>query len=538
MVANVPIVLWAVDATGNITMAEGNGFAALDIQPADLIGRNVFDAAAHLHSVVSQLHRALGGETVEAVFEVNERSFQARFIPVRGEDGSVMTVVGIAMDVSERQQTLEALRRQAISDPLTGLSNRALFYDRLEHALLETRRTGKPVALLTVDLNGFKEINDTFGHHQGDEVLRIVAARLQAATRATDTIARLGGDEFAVILSMADSRGAERVVQSIHRALDEPIVVGDYRFPVTASIGIALSDLEQPIDGRLLLQRADGAMYVAKHSGRRFAFYRPEQELRTSRRLALIADLRQVLAEDHLLVHYQPLMDLRTGRVEEVEALVRWQHPVQGLLPPDRFIPLAEDTGLITALTDRVLHAVLRQWRRWQRDGVDLRIAVNLSARALPNRGLFRAISRLARHEGVHLGALTLELTESTVMADPHRITQLLAPLRNCGVRVALDDFGAGYSSLAHLKRLPLDEIKIDRSFVADMVANAEDATIVRAIINLGHDLGLEVVAEGVEDTATWEMLVQAGCDRIQGFYLSPPLSGDDLHSWYLDEVS
>jgi len=428
-----------------------------------------------------------------------------------------------------------SLAYQARHDALTDLPNRTLLHDRLRQALHHAPPPpggdSASVALLLIDLDRFKEINDTFGHHCGDQLLRQVGARLCATLRATDTVARLGGDEFAVLLPVIDARGAGAVAGTLVRTLEEPFMLEGYSVSIGASIGIALAP-EHGQDATTLLRRADVAMYTAKRATSDYAIYIAAQDQYSPERLGLVGELRRAIEQDQLVLYYQPKVDLRTGRLDSVEALVRWQHPVRGIVLPDQFIPLAEHTGLITPLSHWVLTAALRQCRAWRDAGLGIRIAVNLSARLLQDEHLVDSIVELLQTWGVTPDLLQVEVTESAVMADPARALQILTRLHDMGIRIAIDDFGTGYSSLAYLKKLPADEIKIDKSFVRDMAVNADDVTIARSVIDLGHNLGLSVVAEGVEDRAVWDQLAEMGCDLAQGYYLSRPIPAAALASW------
>ena len=425
----------------------------------------------------------------------------------------------------------DALAHQALHDALTDLPNRALLHDRLQQALRIAQRDQSTVALLLLDLDRFKEINDTFGHHHGVQLLQQVGLRLGATLRDSDTVARLGGDEFAMLLPATDERGALRVAGKLVQALDQPFVVEGYSVAAGASIGIALAP-EHGHDATTLLRRADVAMYVAKRAGSGYAIYAPEQDEYSPSRLALIGELRQAIEQDQLLLYYQPKVDLATGQLDGVEALVRWQHPQRGVVPPDEFIPLAEHTGLIAPLSRWVLATALRQCRSWRDAGLEMRVAVNLSARLLHDEHLVATIGELLQTWDVLPSQLTVEITESAVMVDPGRALALLTRLHQTGVRIAIDDFGTGYSSLAYFKRLPIDEIKIDKSFVLDMSMHDGNATIARSIIDLGHNLGLSVVAEGVETRQIWDQLAAMHCDVGQGYYLSRPIAAADLTHW------
>ena len=442
----------------------------------------------------------------------------------------------LAQDITERQRMEEELRHQALHDALTGLPNRALLQDRLNQALrtasrLPSRGTPGPLALLLLDLDRFKEVNDTLGHHRGDLLLRHVAERLCATLRDSDTVARLGGDEFAVLLPATDHTGAHAAAEKIAAALALPFDVENLPLHVGVSIGIALAPAHGE-DAETLLRHADVAMYIAKREGETWAVYAPERDAYTPDRLALTADLRRAIADGDLLLHYQPKVDLATKRITGVEALVRWTHPARGPIPPDGFIPLAERTGLIAPLTRWVLGAALLQAGHWRRAGLHLDMSINLSMVDLRDPGLPDALERLLRAHAVPPTAVRLEVTESALMTDPACTQAVLVRLAALGVGLSVDDYGTGYSSLAYLKRLPVDELKIDRSFVRHMAADAADAAIVSSTIGLGHALGLRVVAEGVEDRETWTLLADAGCDTAQGYYLARPLPAADVERW------
>jgi diguanylate cyclase (GGDEF)-like protein len=422
-----------------------------------------------------------------------------------------------------------ALEHQAQHDLLTDLPNRHLLHVRLHDAIaLCEADGGGSLALLVIDLDRFKEVNDTFGHQFGDLLLQQIGPRLRDALGPHDTIARLGGDEFAVLLTDADAKRAERVARCLLAALDESFAICEYSLDLAGSIGIALYP-EHGADFDVLLRRADVAMYVAKRGGRGYEMYAPDQDQHSPQRLALVGELRRAIDNDGLELFYQPKLGLRSGRLVGVEALVRWPHPQRDLIPPDQFIPLAEQTGLIKSLSRWVIDTALRQAREWQELGIVIPIAVNLSMRDLHDPELPETVAHLLRSWNVPPSRLAVEITENGLMAEPARALQTVSALRGMGIRVAIDDFGTGYSSLAYLKRLPVDELKIDRSFVRDMAEDRDDLAIVRSTISLGHDLGLSIVAEGIEDAATWELLQQLGCDVAQGFYLGRPVRAHDL---------
>ncbi|MEZ5143594.1 MAG: EAL domain-containing protein [Acidimicrobiales bacterium] len=441
--------------------------------------------------------------------------------------------VGLSLqDITERAMAAEVLRKQALHDGLTGLPNRTLLTERLRQALRASRRADEPVALLVMDLDQFKDVNDALGHDHGDRLLIEMSRRLQRVLAEADTIARLGGDEFAVLLTHgADIANATATARHIGTALEEPFQLGGISLQTNASIGIAVFP-DHADDVESLVARADVAMYTAKRGGLGHAVYEAEQDQSSLRRLALLGELRRAIADDELVLHFQPCLDLRTGEVSGAEALVRWHHPAHGLMLPGEFIGLAEVSGAIGPLTRWVIDAALEQTAAWSRRGVRLPISVNLSVRNLYDRDLVPWLSERLAGQGVDASLLTLEVTESELMDDPILAMEVLGKVKALGAATAIDDFGTGYSSLAYLKHLPIDELKIDRSFVATMVADDSDLTIVRSTIDLSHNLGLEVVAEGVEDGETLRRLAELGCDRAQGFFVSRPVPVADLDRW------
>jgi diguanylate cyclase (GGDEF)-like protein len=420
---------------------------------------------------------------------------------------------------------------QAFHDALTDMPNRSLFRDRAEQAIRLARRDGHSVAVLLLDLDRFKEINDTLGHHHGDLLLQQIGPRLSGALRESDTIARLGGDEFALLLSVNSPAAAAHVASKVLASLSAPFPLQGMSLQVGASIGIACFP-EHGIDVDALLQHADVAMYQAKEEHSGYELYTPEHDHHTPARLVLVGELRRALQTDELVVHYQPKVDLATGEVAGVEALVRWEHPTRGLLAPAEFIALAEHTGLIRPLTLRVLDQALADCSAWRDAGHDLTLAVNLPVRSLLDRSLCEQVDERLREVGLPPDRLEFEITESTIMADPPRAMAVLEQLRELGVGLAIDDFGTGYSSLAYLQRLPVTALKIDRSFVAQMAADPGAGTIVRSTVDLGRNLGLEVVAEGVEDPVTLMSLTAMGCALAQGYHITPPLPAPALLDW------
>jgi len=434
-------------------------------------------------------------------------------------------------EITQRKRFEASLEHQALHDPLTNFPNRSYLLERIAESTSGAEDDAEPFALLLLDLDRFKEINDTFGHQCGDLLLLQVAQRLRDRLRSDDTIARLGGDEFGVLLPGAKADGAVKAARVILEALEQPLILEGQELEVHASIGIALSP-EHGRDPDVLMRRADVAMYVAKRGHTRLAVYDAAQDQHSPARLQLVGELRRAIEGDGLILHYQPKTSLRSGEMVGCEALVRWVHPQRGLIPPDDFVPLAENTGLIRPLSRWVLDAGLRQCRKWQDQGHFVPVSINLSARDLLDPLIPDLVASLLLRWDVAPNSLKLEITESAVMADAERAIDVLARLLSMGVRISVDDFGTGYSSLAYLKRLPVDELKIDRSFVRHLASDDNDLAIVRSTIGLAHDLGLTVVAEGVEDRATWEVLARLGCDVAQGYFVSRPVDADGLVAW------
>jgi len=510
---------------------------------AEVIGETpqIFRVAEVDHAVMDALQHPLcqrkGFEGEAIAFRKNGSRFAMELlvIPVKEANEELRYWIAYMRDVSERKAQLAALEHQALHDVLTDLPNRVLLRDRLEQSLLSAGDDGSMVALFVIDVEEFKEINEAFGYHFGDLLLQQIGPRLRKHLRPLDTVARMSGDSFAVLLpALTDGRDAMKIAQKLHKTFQTPFKVGDRNVEVGASIGIAVFP-EHGNDSTSILRAAEMAVVTARelHSG--FSLYTPEQHRPTTESVTLKLDLREAIEDNQLVLYYQPKVHLKSGLVTRVEALVRWRHPERGLVLPDQFIPLAERTDLIKNLTDWVLESALKQVKDWQRQGLPLYVAVNLSTHSLQEPFLPERISRLLEKWDVEPRMLKLEITESSILADPPHVLAILALLRTLGVKLSLDDFGTGYSSLVHLRQLPVDEIKIDKSFVMGMRSNKSDVAIVKAMIHLAHDLGYEVVAEGVDDEDTFRTLSDLGCDLAQGYYLSPPLTPEDLGKWLND---
>lgn len=443
----------------------------------------------------------------------------------------IARIIGGAIDQSEseRRRAEDLVQHIAFYDALTDLPNRNMLYDRLLNGIRINE--GNPMALMIMDLDRFKEINDTLGHPRGDLLLQQVGARLKNTLFKPDVVARLGGDEFAILLlKLASLEHVDLVIQKILRALEMPFVIEGIPIIVEASIGIALYP-DHGTDPDSLIQKADVAMYGAKRSGS-YNIYSIEDDHYSPRRLALMGELRQAIEQNQLFLHYQPKIDLKTRRFTGVEALVRWRHPKHGVIPPDQFIGPAEQTGLIAPLTQWVLRSSLEQHVRWRERQLNFPISINLSTRNLLDPKLPDFIMELFVASGVGPGQLDLEITESAIMTDPEAALNFMKRLKAIDIRFSIDDFGVGYTSLSYLKKLPVDTLKIDKSFVINMTKNENDSIIVRSTIDLAKNLGLKVVAEGVENQDALERLLDLGCHEAQGYFFSRPLPADDLALW------
>jgi len=441
-------------------------------------------------------------------------------------------VAKLRSEIETRRESEEKLQYLAHHDPLTGLANRTRFNHVLVDAIREIDDRAERLALLFVDLDRFKEINDTLGYHNGDALLKQVAERLARVIGETGIVARFGGDEFAVLIhDVASLERAHEIAANIHREIEPPFTIEDLLLEVTASVGIVIYP-EHGTEADTLMRRADITMSVAKKTDQGLTVYEDRFDHFSPRRLTLLGELRQAITRDDLSLHFQPKISIETGLMTGAEALVRWFHPKHGPIFPDEFIPLAERSGLIKPLSMWVLEQAPRQWARWKAEGIDISISVNLSVRDLFDIYLHEKLKGFLEEAAMPADRLVLEITESAMMEDPDQARATLFHLSDMGIKLSIDDFGTGYSSLAYLKNLPVDEIKIDRSFVFDMDKDPDDAIIVKSTVDLGHTLGLGVVAEGVEQERHWELLRELECDYAQGYYMSRPVSAEDLTGW------
>lgn len=532
--------LWVIGNNAEHSFYNPNFLALWGLKPVQLENADV-DAVFRLiqhqlwepSALVAQRARAvIVGVTVGQEYPLRD----GRAIEAFAYHHPVVGVVWSFRDVTDRRKQEERIRHQAHHDSLTGMPNRNLFNDRLAHGVAKLQRTGGKLAVLYLDLDGFKTINDSLGHGVGDELLRVVAQRLSGVLRDDDTIARFGGDEFVLLLE--DVEGHANVVRLAERMMDvfrSPYLVGEHEFHITASIGIAL----YPDDGEtadILIRNADIAMYKAKDSGRNhFHFFTPALERLAKHRLSLETRLRHAVKNEDFQLYYQPITALGTGKLLGFEALLRWHTEDMGFIGPDIFIPVAEATGMIIPLSEWVLRAACEQTRAWKESGFDdLYVAVNLSAKQFQHDNVYRSVIETMDTVGVDPANFGLEITESLVMQNIQGAVATLRRFLDNGIMVAMDDFGTGYSSLNYLKTLPISVMKIDRSFTRDVMNSPQDRAIVSSIITLGHNLSLRIVAEGVEDLSQLEFLREQGCDSAQGYFFGRPAPADQAIAPYL----
>ena len=530
-------VLW------NAFMVEMTGLA-----PADVLGRRATDVFPNLaeQRIDEMLGRALGGETISSpdihyIVPSTDRQgwLSSVYRPYVGDDGETLGVIALIRDITERKAAEQQIEYQAYHDALTGLANRHLFQEHLKLAVALAQRRAKQVAVLFLDLDHFKVVNDSLGHSVGDELLREISRRLKSGVRDGDTVARVGGDEFTIVLQdVSNAQDAAIVAQKVLRTVAEPMTVHEHRLFATASIGIAIYPNDGS-DAETLLKNADTAMYRAKSEGRNtFQMSTHELSRSTQERMTVESGLHLALEAGEFSLLYQPQIDVETMNIVGMEALLRWKHPDRGVILPEDFISVAEERGLILPIGDWVLRQACRDARRFHDLGIPhFRVAVNLSARQFRDPSLGDQVKRALAESGFRAEALELEITETVAMENVQLTMSTLDEFRRSGVTIAIDDFGTGHSSLSYLKRFPIDALKIDRSFVGDLPDQFEDAAIVSSVIQLANGLGLRVVAEGVETAAQLEFLKEAGCREVQGYYFSYPVTIEAIESLVVREV-
>jgi diguanylate cyclase (GGDEF)-like protein/PAS domain S-box-containing protein len=531
--------IWEQDADLRFTYFSDGIETATGIAPAQLLGRtrtsdSSFNAPAEslaAYQACIEGRRAFRDFT----YALTRPDGVQRFVRISGEPvfddtGTFAGYRGVGRDVTQAALAEQKVHELACYDSLTGLPNRNMFFGELNRTIARARREHREFAVCFIDLDRFKAINDTLGHQAGDELLEAMADRLRTSLRESDVVARLGGDEFVVLLEGCTPADLGHVANKMLASIGEPLMLHGCTLDMTCSIGIGIFPADGD-DAATLLKHADAAMYLAKERGKNnVQFYTAELADLAARQFVLESELRLALARDELFLHYQPKIDLATGEMRSVEALLRWEHPQRGLVPPNDFIPLAEERGLIVPIGRWVIQAACRQMREWRRAGLAVpRVAVNLSARQFASETLIEDLVRALEAHDIEPSQFEVELTESALMADPERANQVLRQVDAMGVRISIDDFGTGYSSLSYLKRFPARTVKIDRSFIRGLPGDTNDAAITQAVIAMAHSLGLAVVAEGVECETQLQTLREMGCDEVQGYLLGRPMPPADL---------
>jgi diguanylate cyclase (GGDEF)-like protein len=544
LLSGIPLLLWSVDIrSGNIVYAN---FPLQSLYPDSLetpfpcLADTVQDDQQSLLSAWQDAVSRGSRSTVEiraSLAGAAQHWYRIALHPSVNRMGRPVLMHCVMEDINHEISERKQLEQMATTDSLTGLPNRALWADHLQLALAASRRVpGSQVVVISLDINQFKMYNDTLGREVGDILLRAVAERLDSIVRESDSLARLGGDQFGILLQPANSVqvATERVITQILDSFDIPFSHQDKQLCVNLTLGIACFP-EDGSSGETLLSNAESAMHRAKRNGLPYQYFDPTNDVSPADQLRYSGQIRSALDNNEFELHYQPQVDIQTGRITGAEALLRWTHPVEGVVMPQRIIPVAEQLGMITPITDWVLVTALQQCRQWSFDGAHIPVSVNVSARSFQNPRLLEKIRWALQEANVAGDYLEIEITEATLMQDTERATEVLNRLSDSGVTIAIDDFGTGYSSLSYLKRLPIHTLKIDQSFIMDVAFDQQDVAIVRSIIDLGHNLGYKVVAEGVESSLAWDMLDTLGCDTAQGFHISRPLPEQHFSSWLAD---
>lgn len=529
VVDQIPAIVWTTD--DELVVRSMRGWR----DDTALLGARIGVASANWlsgpdRSIVLHAHRrALAGESTRFEFVIDGQAQQAHVDPLRDTHGLIVGTIGVAIDVTETRARTSALARLSTHDAMTDLPNRSVFENRVATAVAQARELHRSCAVLMLDVDRFKYVNELGGHGVGDEVLRVLAYRIRRATGAHDTVARFGGDKFVIVYpEVTDPPEARARAEAILEGVRPPIVIGDHQFSLTASIGMSVFP-DDASDVAMLISTSEAAMYEAKRMGRNNArFYVPSMLTSPTERLALLSDLRRAIELDQLELYYQPMYSVETREIAGVEALIRWRHPERGLLLPERFIPLAEESGMIEKIGEWVIARACDQVRAWNDIGIEkVRVSVNVSARQLDDDTLRDLIYEHLQRTNISAQALEIEITESSIMRDVPAAIRLLCDLKELGLKVSIDDFGTGYTSLAFLKRFPVDVLKIDRSFVREVATGSFDGAVVRAMTTLAQSMGVRTVAEGVELTAQYERLRDFQCDEVQGFLFSRPLRAD-----------
>ena len=540
LLKNLPQVIWSIDVVNNVPLYVSPTIE--EISPINMrlpIPCLTWTVSEDRPKVIEAWNEALTGKQVVVESRVHGphdtiRWFRRTFYPFSDSQGEVVRIDGVMEEITEAKYARDRLERLATTDELTGLANRALWYDRVHQALaISERNKSTQVALLLLDLNHFKYINDTLGHFAGDVVLEQVASRLRKCLRSIDTLARLGGDEFAILLPMVEDGkvAAEKVSKKVIECFHEPYVYESHELYVGVAIGISTyPDCGE--DASALIKHADIAMYASKKGGIPYQYFEQGLEDNYSNQVHIMSQLKNSLRNNEFVLHYQPKVDLLTNTICGMEALIRWHHPEKGLLSPDQFIPVSEQMGFIHDITDWVLCAAIKQSQAWRESGVNVPVAVNVSARSFQDPKFIHHVREALQMAGATPECLELEITENTLMNNIEFCADNIKQLSDMGISIAIDDFGTGYSSLSYLKRLPIHQLKIDKSFIQNMDRDKDDSAIVLSVIELGHNLGLKVVAEGVERQESMLMLKELGCDAVQGFHIGHPMDHASLTPW------
>ena len=540
LLTNIPQVIWSIDVINNKPLYVSPTVEEISPITMELpIPCLAWTIADDRPKVEAAWVRAMAGESITVESRVHapgntQRWFKRTFHPFIGNEGSVIRIDGIMEEITEAKLAHNELQRMATTDDLTGLANRALWHDRInQNIAIAKRETNKQVALLLLDLNHFKYVNDTLGHAAGDVVLCQVSHRLKEVLREGDTLARLGGDEFAILLPLADDGklAAINVANKIQTCFNKPYFFGGNELYLGVAIGITTYP-QHGDDADTLVRCADMAMYTSKRNHQPYQFYKSGLDEPYRKQIQLVSSIKNGLKQDEFELYYQPKIHLETGKTSGLEALIRWQHPTQGHLSPAHFIPIAEQMGLMKELTEWVIATALKQNQHWGNNGIHTPVAINVSARSFQDHNFVQSVKNALEISQTSPENLEIEITENTLMSNIDSAIKIIKSLSDLGIRISIDDFGTGYSSLSYLKRLPIDELKIDQSFVKNMDTDKNDAAIVMSVIDLGHNLGFKVVAEGVERKEPMQMLRDLGCDTAQGYHISRPMPTANVASW------